>query len=76
MKRPTSKIFSIADRTITKLKDGKPRALAWTSTGYQVLMVPTWEAMVANGRASSRDLVAIYSPGIDRLDIARDLLEH
>lgn len=48
-------------------------ALAWVGSGYAVITVEDWAAMLANKRATPEDLVAIYAPTITVEQVLGDL---
>ena len=66
----------LATRVVEKINRGdRMLALAWVS-GYAVISVHDWVAMLRNKRATHEDLVAIYSPPITVEQVLDDLRAH
>ncbi len=64
----------LAIRVVEKINKGdRMLALAWVGSGYAVITVEDWSAMLANKRATPEDLVAIYAPTITVEQVLGDL---
>ena len=67
----------LATRVVEKINcSDRMLALAWVGSGYAVIAVHDWVAMLRNGRATHEDLVAIYAPTITLDQVLDDLRAH
>lgn len=72
MRKPEK--VQLAARVAEKINRGnRMLALAWVGSGYAVLTLEDWSAMLTNKRATYEDLVAIYSPPVTADQVLDDL---